>query len=176
MENKHIILIGFMGAGKTTIGRRLSYLAKKPFLDMDQYIEKQEGREIKEIFATEGECVFRAIETKSLEKIKLERAKYVISTGGGMPIQEKNQKLLKEMGTIIYLRIQAETVCERIKQDSKRPLLQVENPRQKIAEMLKVRNPIYEELADYIIDVDQKQFKDILQEIKVILDKDGGEN
>lgn len=176
MKKHNIILIGFMGAGKTTIGRRLSYVVKQPFLDMDQYIETKEGREIKQIFEKEGEASFRRIETESLEKIKNDRTNYVISTGGGLPIQVDNQKILSEMGLVFYLRVQPETIFERLQEDTKRPLLQVDDPEKKIREMLEQRNPIYEQLADYIIDVDEKSFKEILQEIKYILDEDGEKN
>jgi len=176
VKKHNIILIGFMGAGKTTIGRRLSYVVKQPFLDMDQYIETKEGREIKQIFEKEGEASFRRIETESLEKIKNDRTNYVISTGGGLPIQVDNQKILSEMGLVFYLRVQPETIFERLQEDTKRPLLQVDDPEKKIREMLEQRNPIYEQLADYIIDVDEKSFKEILQEIKYILDEDGEKN
>lgn len=165
MKKHNIILIGFMGAGKTTIGRRLSYLVKQPFLDMDQYIEMKEGREISQIFEMDGEAAFRKIETISLKKVKRDRTNYVISTGGGLPVQIDNQKILSEMGIIFYLRVKPETIFDRLKNDTKRPLLQGDDPKRKIMEMLEIRSPIYEELADYIIDVDEKSFKEIIQEI-----------
>jgi len=176
MNENNVILIGFMGAGKTTVGRRLSYRLKKTFLDLDRYIENEEGRSIKQIFKEEGEVFFRNLETESLKKIMNESTSHVISTGGGLPLREENRKLLKKMGTIVYLRVKAETVLSRIKHDVNRPLLQVENPEEKIIQLLKERDPIYLSVADIIIDVDNKKFQSILKELQIKLSKDGENN
>ncbi|MGN1171435.1 MAG: shikimate kinase, partial [Lachnospiraceae bacterium] len=108
MDN--IILIGYMGCGKTTLGIRLSYHMRIPFLDTDKLIEKNENREISGIFAQDGEEAFREMETETLRTLLRDKTRKVISTGGGLPLREENRRLLKELGTVVYLRAEPETV------------------------------------------------------------------
>ena len=163
MEN--IILIGFMGCGKTTIGIKLSYRMRRPMLDTDKLIEKDEGRTISEIFEADGESYFRDLETKCLKKLIKTTNNHIISVGGGLPVREENHALLKELGTVVYLRASALTIYERLKHDKTRPLLQGENPQLKIRELMEKRSAIYEKAADVIIDVDGKAFDAIMDEI-----------
>lgn len=162
----NVILVGYMGCGKSTVGVRLSYRLKIPFLDTDKEIEKTHNCVISEAFATLGEETFRGWETECLEKLCKNNGAYVISTGGGMVLREENRQLLKKLGTVIYLRAKPETIVERLKGDTTRPLLQTENPVQRIQEMLQKRSPIYEQAADVILDVDDKSFEEILDEIE----------
>ncbi len=162
----NVILVGYMGCGKTTVGIRLSYRLKIPFLDTDKEIEKDHNCVISDVFATLGEETFRNWETESLVKLCKNNAVYVISTGGGMVLREENRRLLKKLGTVIYLRAKPETIAERLKGDTTRPLLQTENPVQRIQEMLQKRASIYEQAADVILDVDDKSFEEILDEIE----------
>ena len=104
MIRNNIILIGYMGCGKTTVGKNLARITGYTFTDTDEMIEKEQVRTISEIFATDGEEAFRKMETKLLEQLIQEQIiQLVISTGGGMPLREKNRKLLAELGTVIYL-------------------------------------------------------------------------
>lgn len=162
----NVILIGYMGCGKSTVGVRLSYTLQQPFLDTDKLIEKKQGRTIPEIFAEDGEEVFRQMETDCVRDLTSEKKWYVIATGGGLPMRKINRKILKELGIVVYLRIRPETVYERLKEDTGRPLLQGENPMEKIEHMIKERGPKYESCADVIIDVDGKSFEEILSEIE----------
>lgn len=161
----NVILIGFMGCGKSTVGIRLSYRIRRVLEDTDKRIEREQGKTISEIFAVEGEGYFRDLETKLLEKLLTENYQRVISTGGGLPVREQNRKLLRELGTVVYLRIQPETVYQRLKNDTTRPLLQCENPLEKIKELMEQRAPIYEEAAHIIIDVDDKDMEQVLESI-----------
>lgn len=161
----NIVLIGFMGCGKTTIGIKLSYRMRRPMLDTDKLIEKDEGRTISEIFDTDGESYFRDLETKCLKKLIESTNNQIISVGGGLPIREENHALLKELGTVIYLRARAETIYERLKNDKTRPLLQGDDPQLKIRTLMEKRAAIYEKAADIIIDVDGKDFDTILDAI-----------
>lgn len=163
MEN--IILIGFMGCGKTSVGIKLSYHMRRPMLDTDKLIEKDEGRTISEIFETDGEGCFRDLETQCLKKLIATADKQIISVGGGLPVREENHALLKELGTVVYLRAMAETIYERVKHDTTRPLLQGDDPKQKIRSLMEQRAAVYEKAADIIIDVDGKDFDDITDEI-----------
>ena len=163
MEN--IILIGFMGCGKTTLGIKLSYRMRRPLLDTDKIIEKDEGRTISEIFDTDGETYFRDLETECLKKLIKTTNNHIISVGGGLPIREENHALLKELGTVVYLRASALTIYERLKHDKTRPLLQGDDPQLKINTLMEKRAAIYEKAADIIIDVDDKDFDSILDEI-----------
>lgn len=162
----NIILVGYMGSGKTTVGIRLSYRLKIPFLDTDKEIEKEHGCVIGDVFATLGEETFRSWETQYLEKLCTGNVSYVISTGGGMVLREENRLLLHKLGTVIYLRARPETIAQRLKGDTTRPLLQTANPTQRIREMLEKRAPFYEEAADLVLDVDGKSFEQILDEIE----------
>ena len=151
----NVILVGYMGCGKTTIGKHLARIGKYRFVDTDEEIETQQGRSIRDIFATEGEAAFRDMETAYLEELLLqEKTGMVLSTGGGMPLRERNRELLQRLGTVIYLKTKPETVYERVKGDTKRPLLQCENPLARIREMLEKRGPLYDEAAHFIIEAD----------------------
>lgn len=163
------ILIGYMGCGKTTIGIKLSYRGRVAMLDTDKMIEQQYEKTISDIFATEGEAAFRQMETDMLKSILEYKDRYIISVGGGLPLRAENRELLKKLGNVIYLRAKPDTIYERLKNDTTRPLLQCENPQKKITEMLAERSPIYEKAATAVVDVDGKSFEEILSEIQGII-------
>lgn len=162
---KNIILIGFMGCGKTSVGIRLSYRIRRTMIDTDKMIERLQKMTVSEIFDRMGEEEFRKMETQCLERLLEESEEQIISVGGGLPMREENRKLLKQLGTVIYLRVTPQTVCERLANDTTRPLLQGENPQEKVRNLMALRTDIYESAADVIIDVDEKDFDTILDEI-----------
>lgn len=161
----NVILIGFMGCGKSTVGIRLSYRLRRVVEDTDKLIEKKAGKSIRDIFAQEGEPYFRELETACLRELLTCREEKIISTGGGLPMKKENHPLLRELGTVVYLKISPEGVWERLKNDTVRPLLQCEEPFARIKELLTKRAPVYEEAADVIIDVDGKDMEQVLLEI-----------
>ena len=162
----NIILIGYMGCGKTTVGKNLAKMLEYEFVDTDEAIEQQQGRTISDIFAQEGEKTFRNMETDYLKNLIKEKAdRLVISTGGGMSIREENQELLKQLGLVVYLRVKPQTVYERVKGDTKRPLLQCDDPFTKIKNMLEERGPVYKSTAHHIIDVDELRQQEIAEKI-----------
>ena len=169
----NVILIGFMGCGKSTVGIRLSYKLRRVVEDTDKLIEKKAGMLIKEIFATKGEAAFREMETDILKDLQLSKEEKIISTGGGLPMKKENHALLKELGTVVYLRISPENVWERLKNDTTRPLLQCEDPLAKIKELLAMRAPVYEEAADIIFDVDGKNMEEVLSGLFQKLEESG---
>ncbi len=154
----NVILIGFMGCGKSSVAVKLSYRLKQPVTDMDRWIEKKRGKTISEIFAQEGEDAFREMETDALRQLKETSKNQVISTGGGVAIREENRALLKEIGKVVYLRAKPETLYERVKEDRSRPLLQCEDPLERIKTLLSERKEAYEAAADLIVDADDKNF------------------
>lgn len=162
---RHVILIGFMGCGKSTIGIRLSYRLKRVVEDTDKRIEREQKKTVSEIFAENGEECFRDMETDLLSRMCEEKGFKIIATGGGLPVREKNRELLHKLGKVIYLRIQPETVYNRLKNDTTRPLLQGDNPLAKIKNLMGQRSEIYESAADVIVDVDEKNIEQILDEI-----------
>lgn len=152
--NKPLILIGFMGAGKTTVGTRLAKRLKVPFIDTDQYIESEQGRTISRIFAEDGEAYFRSLETGLLKQLKAAAAPAVISCGGGLPLREENRRLLKELGTVVYLHVQPETVIRRLKGDTTRPLLQGADASEKVYRLMEAREPQYLQAAEHVLETD----------------------
>lgn len=161
----NVILIGFMGCGKTTVGLRLSYRLRRPVVDTDKEIEREEQRTISDIFATDGEAYFRDRETACLRKLIESANNQIISVGGGLPVREENRTLLHELGQVFYLRAKGETIYERVKVDTTRPLLQCEDPLTKIRALLNERDSYYQAAADVVIAVDGKSFEQILNEI-----------
>lgn len=174
-QKKNIILIGFMGSGKTTTGISLSYKLQCTLLDTDKMIEKQEGRSISEIFAAEGEDYFREKETMLLEKLKRGTCRQIYSVGGGTPLREENRRLLGELGTVIYLKASPETVYERLKGDVTRPLLQRDDPMKRIRTLLAEREDLYRAAADIVVCVDGKKPAQVVEEIVGVLEQKGEE-
>ena len=162
----NVILIGFMGSGKTTVGLRLSYRLRRTVIDTDKEIEREEKRSISDIFAAEGEAYFRDKETACLKKLLKDAHNQIISVGGGLPIREENRMLLHELGLVFYLQASAQTIYERLKHDTTRPLLQGADPQNKIKTLLDERDGYYMEAADVVINVDDKDFDKILSEIE----------
>jgi shikimate kinase len=151
----NIILIGFMGAGKSSVGRMYSEIYQVPLLDTDELIEAEAGMTISKIFETQGEEAFRATETRVLERLLAETDHTVISVGGGLPLREENRRILKELGKVVFLRVKEKTVLQRLKGDTTRPLLQGDHVQQRVHELMTYRNPIYQEAAHIVIDVDK---------------------
>ena len=166
---KHIVLIGFMGSGKSTMGKLVANRLACPFIDTDQYIEKKEGRRISEIFSDDGEEYFRSLETEVLEELLDTDERCVLSLGGGTPLRSENRELLKDSAYVIFLKITAKEAYERLKDHEERPLLQVENPKERIKELLEFRNPIYESAANYVLLQDGKSFDDVYFELAGIV-------
>lgn len=162
----NVILIGFMGCGKSSVALKLSYRMKQSVTDTDKWIEKKQGKTITEIFAQEGEEAFRQMETEALKSLKKTAKNQIISVGGGLPLREENRALLKEIGKVVYLRARPETLYERIKEDQSRPLLQCGDPLERIRTLLEERKDVYETAADLIVDVDDKNFGQIMYEIE----------
>lgn len=151
----------------------MSYRLRKTVTDTDKWIERKQGCTIKEIFAAQGEEAFRQMETMALTEL-LEKAKNeIVSVGGGTPIRAENRELLRKIGTVIYLKISADAVYERLKNDTVRPLLQGDNPREKIGELLSKREAFYEAAADIVVEVDGKDMEEVLQEIMTKLEASG---
>lgn len=164
-KGKNIVLIGFMGSGKTTLGVKLSYRLRRPVEDTDKMIERRQGMSISEIFAGQGEEAFRRMETDLLREIAMQDGERIYSVGGGTPVREENRELLKRCGTVFYLRARPDTIYERLRGDTARPLLQCGDPRSRIRELLEARGEAYESCADYIVDVDDVAADVILRRI-----------
>lgn len=146
----NIFLVGMMGAGKTTVGRQLARRLKLRFVDSDHEIEARCGVKIPIIFDIEGEAGFRKRESQVLGELA-EEPGLVIATGGGAILRPENRALLASHGTVIYLAVPPHYLWERTRHDTNRPLLQVENPRQRIEELHAQRDPLYREVADIVI-------------------------
>lgn len=164
---KNIILIGFMGCGKTSVGTRLAEHLGIDFLDTDQMIVESQGHTINEIFETDGEKAFRKMETDCLKKLMSRQgAPFVLSVGGGLPMKEENRALLKQVGTVVFLKASPDLTFRRLRNDKTRPLLQAENPRGRIMDLMAARKKYYEAAADYVVEVDGLEFEDIIEKIE----------
>lgn len=164
MRKSVIFLVGPMGAGKSTIGRLLASELSYNFRDSDRVIEERTGADIPWIFDMEGEEGFRERETAVLQELAGEQAT-VVATGGGIVLREQNRVLMKSAGYVCYLTASIDQLVERTARDKKRPLLQVENPRQKIIDLLTLRDPLYQSAADFIVNTDRRSPKAVAQDI-----------
>ena len=169
-KNKNIFLIGLMGAGKTTIGRQIASELSLEFFDSDHEIENRTGVSITHIFDIEGEAGFRKRETAMLDELTNKKG-IVLATGGGAVLKPENRQFLMSRGTTIYLYANIETLFERTSKDRNRPLLQIDNPREKLEELFEIRDPLYRETADIIIDTGKDSVRLALKEILEKLQK-----
>ncbi len=155
MDQRNIILIGPMGSGKSTIGNIMAKRLNREFQDSDHYIEDRTGVDIARIFDIEGEAGFRERESNALRDL-LSLNNRVIATGGGSVLREENQQLLKQKGYIVFLDTSVNQQMMRLRRDKKRPLLQTENPRQRLEALFAERRPIYLDLADLAVKTDKR--------------------
>ena len=146
----NIILCGFMGCGKSSVGRRLAEKTGREFVDMDRYIENKTGKTVAEIFAEKGENCFREIETEVCCELSGKK-NLIIAAGGGALTFPRNVEILKKGGRIIFIDVSYENLCKRLKRDTRRPLLQVENRNEVIRELLDKRLPLYRKAASVYV-------------------------
>ena len=163
-----IILIGPMGSGKSTIGSLIAEKLNLPFRDTDVVVEKESGKSVSEIFLEDGEDKFRALEKIAL-RAELLTDNTVLALGGGAPISIDAQSALRAIASpVIYLDISLSSVADRIGFNRDRPLL-LQNPRAQWESLMQERRPIYESVADYIVDVNGKSREDIVDEVLAVL-------
>ncbi|MGB7931911.1 MAG: shikimate kinase AroK [Gammaproteobacteria bacterium] len=159
-----LFLTGPMGAGKSTIGRQLSRQLRITFYDSDREIEKRTGVDIPLIFELEGEQGFRKRERLVIDELT-SLPDIVLATGGGAILDADNRKHLAERGLVIYLHASVNQQLARTKHDRNRPLLQTDNPRQRLDDLMQLRDPLYREIADLVIDTDGKRVMAVVNQI-----------
>lgn len=160
---KNIILIGFMGSGKSSLARILNKELGWPVVSTDARIEQKEGRNISQIFKDSGEGFFRDLEHKVIVEIAGSQG-VIVDCGGGVVLNPKNVEILKKTGTLVYLSCTPEEILRRVKMQPKRPLLDVPEPLTKIQELLKIRQPFYEQ-ADMTIDTSDGDLHRVAREV-----------
>ena len=160
----NIYLVGPMGAGKTTVGRHLAELLNRDFVDSDHEIEARTGASIPWIFEKEGEAGFRLREKTVIAQLT-QTPHIVLATGGGVVTQVENRIALKQHGIVIYLYTPVEIQLQRTYRDRNRPLLQVDDPEKKLRDLLELRDPLYREVAHFVIETNQGSAKDLAQKI-----------
>ena len=165
---KRIVLIGPMGVGKTTIGKALAKSMDFDFVDTDQRLERLTGASVSLIFDIEGEKGFRKREQQLISEL-VGITNTVMATGGGAILLSENRRNLSNNSVVIYLKGRIETLEKRTRLDKNRPLLATKNPRDTIKEILKKRSHLYEETADFQIEVDEHSAEDIVNEITALL-------
>lgn len=167
-KKNNVYLVGPMGAGKSTIGRLLAAELRLDFKDTDKEIEERSGVDIPWIFDMEGEDGFRKRETVVLEELTSQND-VLLATGGGIVMKDENRRLLTTGGRVVYLYTSIDEQVRRTDKDKNRPLLQTEDPRAVLAELMEKRDPLYREVADIVFDTDRRSPKSVAQELAKLL-------
>ncbi|MDB5728851.1 MAG: 3-dehydroquinate synthase [Noviherbaspirillum sp.] len=158
-----------MGAGKTTVGRALAKRLNKKFIDSDHEIEARTGASIPVIFEIEGEASFRQREAEVIRDLT-EQSNLVLATGGGAVLNPQSREYLKTRGTVIFLRASVGSILQRTGHDKNRPLLQTADPRRRLEQLAREREPYYREVADFIIETGRPNVQSLVQTILTQLD------
>jgi shikimate kinase len=164
-KNNNVYLIGPMGSGKSAVGRRLSAELKCDFYDCDEEIERRTGVDIPFIFDKEGEEGFRRREVATLEEL-VALDGIVLATGGGAPMNPDSRALLQQHGTVVYLYTTVAEQLRRTGSSRQRPLLDCDNPGEVLEQLMAIRDPVYRDIADIILETDGKQVPTVSREIK----------
>lgn len=160
----NIFLVGPMGAGKTTIGRNLAQIVGKRFVDADREVETRSGASISLIFELEGEAGFRRRERAVIEDLTAGEG-MVVATGGGAVLDPSNRALLRKHGTVVYLHAPLDVLVRRTRRDRSRPLLQTADPRARLEQIVRERDPLYREVADIIVETDHRSVRSVVNEV-----------
>lgn len=163
-KSDSVILVGPMGAGKSTIGRLLAAELRLPFKDSDHEIEQRCGADIPWIFDMEGEEGFRDRETTILQELTQQRG-IVLATGGGAIERAENRRMLLSRGYVVYLHTSVDRQFERTARDRKRPLLQTDDPRARLEQLMEHRDPLYRETADLVVMTDGRNARSLTQDL-----------
>jgi shikimate kinase len=155
LHRGNLFLVGLMGAGKTTLGRQLARRLDKPFVDADHELEARLGVPIPTIFELEGEAGFRDREEAVIDELS-RRCDIVLATGGGAVTREQSRTRLRENGTVLYLHAEPETLWQRLRNSRHRPMLNAADPRNRLFELYQLRDPLYREVADHVIESDRE--------------------
>lgn len=164
-KKQNIVLVGPMGAGKSSVGKRLAQVLGLPFVDSDHEIEQRLKVSISTIFDVEGEEGFRNREVAVIADLVEAPERKVLATGGGAVLRAENRLALKRHGTVIYLSSPVRQLVERTRHDTARPLLQTADPEGVLTALMKVREPLYREVADVVLHTDRKSITRVVQEI-----------
>jgi|SRR5436190_4285442 len=166
-----IVLIGFMGAGKSSVGRTLARMTDLGRFDTDEMIANRFGLSISEIFEAHGEHKFREAETEALRQLA-GKGQSIVVTGGGIVLRRENVALLRELGTVFYLSAEEDILFARISRRTTRPLLQTANPRATLRELLAARLPLYDSAADVEVDTSRLKHEEVAKKILEKLEND----
>lgn len=169
-EAQNIFLVGPPGAGKSTIGKVLAEMLAVDFFDSDKEIEESTGADIPWIFDVEGEAGFREREVRMIDSLSRKKG-IVLATGGGAVLAKKTRKRLGKRGKVVYLRATIAQQIERTSRDKNRPLLQTDDPKQTIRELMEIREPLYTEVADIIVDTNRRSARAVSKDIARQLDR-----
>ena len=170
LGKRNVVLVGPMGAGKSTIGRHLAGILNYDFYDSDHEIEARTGADIPWIFDVEGEEGFRKREAAMIDELT-QLDGIVLATGGGAVTREENRHVLISRGVVVYLKTSVEQQLERTARDRNRPLLQTEEPRKVLTELMHVREPLYEEVADMIVNTGEGGVREVAQKIAALVNE-----
>ena len=155
-----------MGAGKTTIGKRLAKRSRRNFVDSDQELERRTGASVALIFDVEGESGFRAREKRLIDELT-QLDNIVLATGGGAVLDPDNRTALSSRGFVVYLNASVEDLIARTQRDTNRPLLNTDDPAARMRELLEHRDPIYQQVADLVIDTGKLNLAEVVREIRI---------
>jgi len=161
---RNVFLVGMMGAGKTTAGRLMARRLKREFLDTDLEIERRCGVKVPVIFEIEGEAGFRQREAAVIAELTA-REDVVLATGGGAVLDEANRRHLAARGTVVYLHAPPPALYERVRQDRNRPLLASADPQARLQELYAVRDPLYREIADVVVDTGRQSVQNLARQL-----------
>jgi len=168
-SSDHILLIGMMGAGKTSVGKRLADKLGRPFFDVDAWIEDEEGVSISTIFETRGEAAFRDLEASVLGSFLANPKASVLSVGGGAVTESRSRDVLDGAGQVVWLRANAATLAARLGNCSDRPLLAGKDTAAELARLSQLREPMYRAAADVVVDVDDLTLDDVVARVVAAL-------